>query len=46
MPSEFEDISEFIKAAINSYRLPRWKDQDHYIEVVVEKEALAGILSS
>ena len=46
MPNEFEDISEFIEAAINSYRLPRWKDQDHYIEVVVEKEALAGILSS
>ncbi len=44
MPSEFDDISEFIDAAISSYRLPRWKDQDHYVEVIVEKEALAGIL--
>ncbi|WP_420544681.1 hypothetical protein [Nitrosopumilus sp.] len=44
MPNEFDDVTEFINAAINSYRLPRWKDQDHYVEVIVEKEALAGIL--
>ncbi len=44
MPNEFDNVSIFMKAAINSYRLPRWKDQDHYVEVIVEKEALAGIL--
>ena len=44
MPGEFDNISAFISAAINSYRKYRWEDQDHYVEVIVEKEALAGIL--
>ena len=31
-------------AVKNSYRSYRWQEQDHYVEVMVEKEALAGIL--
>lgn len=44
MPGQFDDMSDFIQAAINSYRRHRWKDQAHYVEVVIEKEALSGIL--
>lgn len=31
--SEFNDLSELIEAAINSYRLPRWDGQDYYAEL-------------
>ena len=44
MDSEFPTIGSFVDAAINSYRCFRWDDQDYYLEVLVEKEALAGIL--
>lgn len=43
-PSEFDNLEDLAKAAIASYRLPRWKGQDHYVELWVEKEALAGVL--
>jgi hypothetical protein len=44
MPPEFENLDELVDAALASYRLPRWKDQPHYVELWVEKDALAGIL--
>lgn len=44
IPSEFNDLRELIDAALNSYRLPRWKDQPFYIELWTEKDALAGVL--
>jgi len=44
MPSDFQNISELVKAAIQSYRLDRWEDQDNYVEVWVEKDALSGVL--
>lgn len=42
--SEFDDLKELTEAALASYRLPRWKDQDNYVELWVEKDALAGVL--
>lgn len=42
--SEFENIHELMEAAAYSYRLPRWAGQDHYCELWVEKDALAGVL--
>lgn len=45
MPSEFEGIPDLIEAAIASYRKERWIDQDNYVEVWVEKDALSGVLS-
>jgi hypothetical protein len=42
--SEFADLPELIQAAISSYRLPRWKTQETYAELWVEKDALAGVL--
>jgi hypothetical protein len=44
MPSEFEDISHLVKAAISSYRRDRWENQEYYVEVWVEKDALSGVL--
>ncbi len=42
--NEFDNLSDLIEAAINSYRLPRWKGQNYYAELWVEKDALAGVL--
>lgn len=44
MASEFEDIPELIDVAISSYRRQRWDNQDYYVEVIVEKNALIGVL--
>jgi hypothetical protein len=43
-PSEFDDIGELTRVAMRAYRLPRWEGQDHYAELWVEKQALAGVL--
>lgn len=42
--SEFDDLGDLVEAACASYRLPRWKDQTAYVELWVEKDALAGVL--
>lgn len=44
MPGEYKDMAEFIRAVRNSYRRRRWEGQRNYVEVLVEKDALAGIL--
>lgn len=43
-PPEFKNLQELVDAALQSYRLPRWTGQKHYVELWVEKDALAGIL--
>ncbi len=45
VPSEWENLGEIIDSVLYSYRLPRWKGQSYYIELWVEKDALAGVLS-
>ncbi len=42
--SEFNNLEELVQAALRSYRLPRWKGQAAYVELWVEKDALAGVL--
>ncbi len=44
MPGQYDSMAKFVDAVKNSYRKYRWSDQDHYVEVIVEKDALAGIL--
>lgn len=44
MASQFDDIEDLIRAAKHSYRKDRWIDQEYHVEILVEKEALAGIL--
>lgn len=43
-PPEFENVEELVEAALASFRLPRWAGQKHYVELWVEKDALAGVL--
>lgn len=44
-PSEWDDLGDIVNAVLHSYRLPRWKDQPEYVELWVEKDALAGVLA-
>lgn len=43
-PPEFNGLEDLVQAALQSYRLPRWADQENYVELWVEKDALAGVL--
>ena len=43
-PPEFGSLDELINAALHSFRLPRLKGQERYVELWVEKDALAGVL--
>jgi len=42
--SEYTSISECVEKAVRNFRLPRWEGQPHYVELWVEKQALAGVL--
>ena len=44
-PNEYANLSDLVEAALYSYRLPRWSGQDRYVELWVEKDALAGVLA-
>jgi hypothetical protein len=43
--SEWPNIRALVAGAIYGYRLPRWEGQDFYVELWVEKDALAGVLA-
>lgn len=43
-PSEWGSIHSIMNSALNSFRLPRMQGQSEYIELWVEKDALAGVL--
>jgi hypothetical protein len=44
-PSDWNTPAELIESALRAYRLPRWTGQDKYVELWVEKQALAGVLA-
>ncbi len=44
MPPEFGSLEVLVEAAFDAYRLPRLAGQDTYVELWVEKDALAGVL--
>ena len=37
-------MKDLVDSAIHSYRLPRWEDQEYYVEMYCEKQAMEGIL--
>jgi len=41
--AEWEDVQSLIESAVSSYRLPRWADQDKYVELYCEKQALESV---
>ena len=42
--SQFDSLTECVERAIRNFRLPRWEGQENYVELWVEKQALAGVL--
>jgi hypothetical protein len=42
--SHWDSPAEIVRAAANSFRVDRWADQPNYVEVMVEKQALEGVL--
>lgn len=44
-PPEFDSLDDLVEAAFASFRLPRLKGQKRYVELWVEKDALAGVLA-
>ena len=43
-PSEWDSASSLLDQAAMQFRLDRWEGQDNYVEVWVEKDAVAGII--
>jgi hypothetical protein len=41
---EWDNVKELVESAVHSYRLPRWKDQEYYVELYCEKQAMESIL--
>ncbi len=41
---EWENVEQLVESAVSAYRLPRWAGQENYVELWVEKDALAGVL--
>jgi len=44
LPAAWESPAEIVKAAAEQFRVNRWEGQENYVEVMVEKDALSGIL--
>jgi hypothetical protein len=42
--SHWDDPRDIIQSAAYSFRIDKWSDQDHRVEVWVEKDALVGVL--
>lgn len=43
-PPAWDSPSDIIDACANQFRVSRWENQDCYVEVMVEKQALEGVL--
>lgn len=43
--SQWSSIKDLVESAVYSYRLPRWDDQDYYIELYCEKEAMQSVFA-
>lgn len=44
VPRQWSSAKDLIEIALDQFRLPRWEGQDTYVELWVEKQALAGVL--
>lgn len=42
--SHWDTPADIIQSAASSFRLDRWDDQDNYVEVWIEKDALVGVI--
>ncbi len=44
VPAEWSSAKDLVDIALDQFRLPRWAGQSYYVELWVEKQALAGVL--
>jgi hypothetical protein len=44
IPGHWKDPAEIVDAAARQFRIDKWQEQPWYIEVMVEKDALSGVL--
>lgn len=42
--AEWSSVKSLISSAVYSYRLPRWTDQEYYVELYSEKQAMESVL--
>jgi hypothetical protein len=42
--THWKDPAEIVKAAMRQFRIDKWEDQPYHIEIMVEKDALSGVL--
>ena len=43
-PNTYDSLKDMLDLTAQTYRRAEWADQDAYVEVWLEKEALAGVL--
>lgn len=43
--AQWNSIADIVESAVKQFRLPRWKDQETYIEMYCEKEAGINVLN-
>lgn len=44
VPGQWDNVDEIVDIALRQFRLARWATQPKYVELWVEKQALAGVL--
>jgi hypothetical protein len=44
IPSHWDSPADIVEAAAQSFRIDKWEDQPYHVEVMVEKQALEGVL--
>jgi len=45
IPSTFRNVGHLLQVAAKSYQLDRWQDQEYYIELWTEKDALSSVIT-
>jgi len=43
-PPHWDSPAEIVGAAARAFRIDKWEDQENHVEVMVEKDALSGVL--
>ncbi len=43
-PSHWDSPADIVRSAAEGFRIDKWKDQPNHVEVMVEKQALEGVL--
>lgn len=42
--SHWDEPADILRSAASSFRIDRWEEQDNYVEVWIEKDALVGVI--